>query len=120
MKTIKISITFWILFSTLFTSAQTSLEGKWKTVDDITGETTSVVEIYTQEGRLFGKIDQLFNEEDKESVCTNCKGKDKDKPIIGLNILKSLKRSGNIYKGGKIFDPSNGKEYRCKIWLDEK
>ena len=44
---------------TLNTTAQTVF-GKWKTIDDETGKEKSIVEIYEQNGVLYGKITQLF------------------------------------------------------------
>ena len=34
-------------------------------------------------------------------------------------IIEGLKKKGSEYKGGTILDPEKGKEYKCKIWLDE-
>jgi len=36
--------------------SQSDIRGKWKTIDDETGEEQSVVEIYEKAGKLFGKI----------------------------------------------------------------
>ena len=33
--------------------------GRWKTVDDVTGKTNSVVDIWEENGKLYGKIDRL-------------------------------------------------------------
>ena len=37
-----------------------------------------------------------------------------------MTIAKGLKETKpNLYEGGKILDPENGKEYKCKMMLDE-
>jgi uncharacterized protein (DUF2147 family) len=36
-------------------------------------------------------------------------GADKDKPIVGLVIVKDLGRDGASWKGGTILDPDDGK-----------
>ena len=35
-------------------------------------------------------------------------------------IMTGLKHDGDMYSGGEILDPANGKTYKCKIWLEEK
>jgi len=96
-----------------------SIFGKWKTIDDNTGEAKSIVEIYKKDGKVYGKIAEIFNPEDRDKICTYCIGEDKDKPLIGLVIIKGLSKDGNEYEDGTIFDPEKGKEYDAKIWLDE-
>jgi hypothetical protein len=79
--------------------AADTLIGQWKTVDEKTGAVQSVVEIYDQGGKLFGKIVSLTkptDEQGKPKIGTKCTGADKDKPIIGLIIVKDLGRE--IYK----------------------
>jgi uncharacterized protein (DUF2147 family) len=39
-------------------------------------------------------------------------------PLLGLKLLKSFTLAEeNLWKGGKIYDPKNGKEYSCKMTL---
>src|SRR6267142_4147724 len=93
--------------------------GTWKTVDEKTGKVVSEVELYDQGGKLFGKITRLTEPNDaqgKPKVCTKCPGADKDKPIVGLVILKDLSPSGDRYKGGTIMDPDDGKVYKFEVW----
>lgn len=100
-----------------FTNAQSVL-GQWKSIDDETGKAKSLVEIYEQDGKVFGKIIELLNPERQGALCTKCEGEDKNKPIAGLIIIKSMEKSGEYYKKGTIFNPENGKEYTCRLYLD--
>ncbi len=95
--------------------------GKWKTIDDETGEEKSIVRIWIEDGMLFGKIDSLFLEpdEDPDPVCDECKGKNKDKPVLGMTIMENLTQKGTMWTGGTILDPDNGKTYKCKIEIIE-
>jgi uncharacterized protein (DUF2147 family) len=96
--------------------------GPWKTVDDKSGKVTSEVELYQQGGKLFGKIIGLPEPNDaqgKPKTCTKCTGADKDKPVVGLVIVKDLEPSGDRYKGGTILDPEDGKVYKAEIWREE-
>jgi len=97
------------------------LVGKWKTVDDKTGKVVSDVELYEQGGKVFGKITGLTEPNDaqgKPKTCSKCTGPDKDKPIVGLVIVKDLSASGDSYKGGTITDPEDGKVYKAELWTE--
>lgn len=96
--------------------------GKWNTVDEKNGKVTSQVEIYEQSGKLFGKIVALTEPNDKQGkpkVCIACTGADKNKPIVGLVILRDLTPSGDSYKGGTVLDPEDGKIYTAEIWVED-
>ena len=102
--------------------AADSIIGPWKTVDEKSGKVLSEVELYDQSGKLFGKITRLTEPNDaqgKPKVCSKCVGADKDKPIVGLVIIKDLTASGDRYKGGTIMDPDDGKVYRAEVWPED-
>jgi uncharacterized protein (DUF2147 family) len=101
-------------------SAQAQVTGKWKTIDDETGEAKSIVEIYEQNGKIYGKVVEILNPAKKKATCTNCKGADKNKPIEGMIIIRGLQKDGNEYTDGDILDPNKGKLYSCTIKLDGK
>lgn len=95
------------------------ITGTWKTIDDESGEVKSHVEIYKRGDQFYGKVKKILDPAaPKEALCVACKGNLKDAPILGLEIIKDLKKKGSSYKDGTILDPENGKEYDCKIWLD--
>lgn len=109
-----------LLLTVTFLQAQT-ITGKWKTIDDETGAAKSIVELYNKDGKIYGKVVKLLLPEDQGKKCIECSGSDQNKPIEGLVIVKGLEKDENnkVYEGGTIVDPKNGKEYKCKIWLDE-
>ena len=94
--------------------------GKWKTVDDETGANKSIVEIYKKDGKIFGKVIKILKPFDEKTLCQNCEGDKKDKPILGMVIIKNLEKDGEYYRNGTIFDAENGKEYKCRIALDKE
>jgi uncharacterized protein (DUF2147 family) len=104
-----------ILFSLGFTLQGQTLTGKWKTIDDETGEAKSIVEIYEHQGQFYGKIVTLLSKDDQGKRCEKCTGKEHNQPIEGLIILKGLKKEGDLFKGGQILDPKSGKTYKCEI-----
>ena len=96
--------------------------GQWNTVDEKTGKVRSTVEVYDQGGKIFAKITGLSepnDEQGKPKTCTTCQGDDKNKPIVGLVIVKDLGASGDRYKGGTILDPEDGKVYKAELWVED-
>ena len=118
MKNTISSITLFF-FAILFAQSQTVV-GKWKTIDDETGKPKSIVEIYEKSGKIYGKVIDILEVENKKRVCTNCSGDDKNKPILGMTVIKGLSKEGAQYTNGKILDPKNGKLYKCYITLESK
>lgn len=98
--------------------AQTNYVGKWKTVDDVSGDAKAYVDIYEQDGKLYGKIVKVLDESKAGEVCSKCTGDKKNQKIEGLTILEGLKKKGDYFGGGSITDPENGKEYKCYIELE--
>jgi len=91
------------------------IEGKWKTVDDETGQAKSIVEITKKpNGQYSGKIVKLLQKPETEN-CVNCTGDRKNKPILGMEIIRGLKKSGDEFTDGTITDPKSGKTYDCTI-----
>ncbi len=118
MKKSILSLLLFIFMATT-TNAQ-SILGKWKTIDDETGKAKSIVEIYQYKQKVYAKIVTLLDKKSKNKKCTECSGKDKNKPIVGLVIIRGLKKDGKEWNGGTILDPSNGKKYKCYITLEGK
>lgn len=100
--------------------AQDDITGRWQTVDDETGRVKSIVEIYPQGQRLFGRIVKLFpaDGEDPDPVCKKCSGPQHNQKIVGLEILKNLRWDGDSWTKGTILDPAKGKVYDTKLWLE--
>lgn len=94
-----------------------SVIGKWKTVDDKTGEDKSIVEIFEVNGKIYGKVVEILNPANKNNKCKDCKGADKDKPILGITVIKGLSKEGDKWTNGQILDPNEGKLYKCTITL---
>ncbi|MFN8285782.1 MAG: DUF2147 domain-containing protein [Chitinophagales bacterium] len=87
-------------------------------------EKTSKIQIYlAKDGSYYGKIVWLKEPNDKDTgkPRTDKENPDKDKretPLINLLILRQFKQEAdnpNVYSGGTIYDPKNGKTYCGKI-----
>jgi uncharacterized protein (DUF2147 family) len=111
-------ILFLVFFSITMNSQ--SIVGKWKTIDDETGDAKSVVEVFLKSGKIYAKVVEILEPENKNRVCTKCSGEDKNKPILGLTIIKGLTKDDSEYNSGEILDPKNGKLYKCALSLESK
>src|SRR5660398_204709 len=47
----------------------------------------------------------------QDDVCDKCADERKNKPVLGLEIIRGAKKSDGkeVWEGGKILDPDNGK-----------
>lgn len=99
--------------------------GLWKTIDDETNKPRSLVRIYEEDGKLYGRVEKLFLEpgEDPDPVCDDC---DEDDPrynqrVMGMIVMEGLEREtkgdDSSWEDGKILDPENGKVYGCEASL---
>ncbi|WP_442265914.1 DUF2147 domain-containing protein [Tenacibaculum sp. ZS6-P6] len=114
----KVIFTFLLVAISTSINAQ-SIFGKWENRDEETGKVDSVIEVYEKDGKAFAKIIEITDSERQTAVCDKCSGKNKNQPILGMNILTGLEKDGDEWSGGKILDPKNGKKYKCFIKLEE-
>lgn len=109
-------LSFALLLITSFTYAQ-EIKGKWLTDD---GE--AIVEIYQSGDKFNGKIVWLKDANDAQGKpLTDQENPDKSKrskPLIGLLMLTDFKQNNGKWESGKIYDPSEGKTYKCTMWLE--
>lgn len=113
----KIFLTLVLLTISISINSQT-IFGKWTSKNDDTGEIDSIIEVYEIEGKAFAKIIGIKDAERQTAVCDLCNGENKNKPILGLNILTGLEKDDDEWSGGEILDPRNGKIYKCYIQLE--
>ena len=98
--------------------AQSTPVGVWRSVDDKTGEAKAEIRIVESAGVLTGKIEKrLVKDARADAVCEGCKDERKGKPIQGLEIIRGAKNadSQEVWDGGKILDPENGREYTLRL-----
>ena len=101
-----------------FTMSSQTVLGKWVKSDE-QGVETYVVELYTKEDKVYGKIVDVLANVEKEALCEKCTGEDYDQPIIGLEIIKGLTFDGTCYRNGRILSPEKGKTYKCRLSLEQ-
>jgi len=98
--------------------AQATPVGVWKTIDDKTKTERAQIRISESGGTLSGRIEKLLAPDAKpDGVCDKCTDDRKDKPMIGLEIVRGVKKadSGDVWEGGTILDAAEGKVYRVRM-----
>ena len=105
------------MVSALVAASAQDVIGKWKLEDG-----SAIVEVY-QEGNVYnGKIVWLKNPTESDGTpAVDSNNPDmslRKRQILGLNMLHGLKKDGEKYAGGKIYDPGNGKTYNCSMKVE--
>jgi uncharacterized protein (DUF2147 family) len=98
-----------------------SAVGLWEQVDDKTGKPESWFSIAEKDGTYTGTVVKMFQktgDPPPESWrCTKCEGAEKNAPVLGLALIKGMKRNGLKYEDGTIMDPRNGNVWRALMQL---
>jgi len=105
-----------LLFSLVTTGAfAQSPAGLWKTIDDATGKEKALIRITEANGVFTGKVEKLLDPAKQDSKCDECTDDRKGKPVIGLTIIRNVKKGETHWEGGDILDAANGKVYRARL-----
>lgn len=101
--------------------AQDSPVGTWQSIDDATGKPRAEVRITQTDGVHTGRIVRSLQPTPLGAleVCVKCTDDRKDKPLIGLDIIRNIKRNADTptWEGGEILDPDKGKTYKLQLQL---
>lgn len=97
-----------------------TIVGEWTTISDDDGKPMGIVQIQldsatqTYVGFVRGI---LADAGPADSVCGRCGGALENQRIVGMEILRGMRRDGDEYTGGEILDPETGKTYRARLRL---
>ena len=100
-------------------TANLSPLGLWRNVDDKTGQAKAEIRITANAaGVLTGVIEKPLIKP-VDLMCSLCTDDRKDKPKLGMEVIRgAVKADGKeIWEGGKILDPDNGKSYSLRLTL---
>jgi uncharacterized protein (DUF2147 family) len=98
--------------------AQMSPVGIWRSFDEKTNEAKAELIVTEKTGVITGKINKLLRKDsDQNAICDDCTDDRKNKPIIGLEIIRGAKKAEgkDVWEDGKILDPENGKNYTLRL-----
>jgi uncharacterized protein (DUF2147 family) len=108
---------FVLMIAPLCAAMAQDVVGKWKLEDG-----TAIVEVYKQGDVFNGKIVWLQHPTEADGSPAvdgnNPDAKLRTRKLIGLNMLSGLKKTGDEYSGGTIYDPGNGKTYNCSMKVE--
>ena len=128
MKKNKTTLLF-VLVITL--SAVTTTLAQTHKADDVLGtwlnqEATGKITLFKENGKYFGKLVWLREPTDKVTGLPrtdkeNPDPKLKSAPLIGMVNMKNFTFDGREeWSGGTIYDPKNGKTYKCYIRFESQ
>jgi uncharacterized protein (DUF2147 family) len=118
-------VAFCLVFSSVWAASPDAIVGKW-----LNGKQTAHVEIYKADGKYFGKIvwlkEPVYPADDKKGMAgkqkvdrENSDAAKRNQPILGLVILRDFVFvKDGLWENGMIYDPENGKDYKCKMTLE--
>ena len=99
--------------------AQMTPEGLWRNIDDKTGEAKGEIRIRdVGNGSLVGVLEKRLTKDARpEDLCKECSDDRKDKPLLGLELIRGAKKAEGkeVWEGGKILDPENGRTYTLRM-----
>ena len=102
-------------------AAESSIVGVWSFIGDEGPDKSkerAQMEIYEKNGIYEGKYVKLPLLA-PGAICSTCTGDRKDKPLVGMVFVWGMKKTGdNEYSGGRVYETEKGKEYKCKLSLD--
>jgi uncharacterized protein (DUF2147 family) len=114
-----ISLMIGLVLFAFATPTPDDIIGVWKD-----GKGKGHVQIYKQNGKYYGKIVWLQKPKDesgKPKVDKNNPNTSlRNKPLLGLTMLRNFEYDDGEWSGGNIYNPSDGKEYKAYMKLKDK
>jgi len=97
--------------------AQMTPAGVWRSIDDKTGLPKAEIRISADLGGVLTGVVEKALTPSAEPNCDLCADDRKGKPKLGMEIIRGAKKSEGkeVWEGGKILDPDNGKEYTLRL-----
>jgi len=99
--------------------AELTADGLWQAIDHDSGQPSGWFLIRDRDGVYEGTIVRMFLKpgESPNVVCDRCTDDRRNKPWLGLDIIRGMQRDGLSYTNGTILDPRYGRIYSANMTL---
>jgi hypothetical protein len=97
-------------------AAEPSAAGLWQKQDE-SGRTVGWFLFVERNGTYEGAIAKLFARtgDEPNPICSRCPDDRRNAPLLGLSLVRGMKRLGLRYQEGNIIDPRDGKIYSAMM-----